>query len=282
MCRCRHGGNDAGAAVYLRQFRKGGRVRLGGGRGGSSSSWPRQVIAGREGYEDKSGYAFKRVGGAERLFVDLCRALADDGHQVQAVCHPEFEAVSQLGHDRIGIAPLRVKWDWSPLAEGALGRIFRDFSPQVIHSHLCRGSAVAGDAGAKAGIPVIANMHNYANLKYYRNISHFCPGTADQKRYLMDGGVTEKNISVIPHFSMIPVAEKETAVNGDESPVLVSFGRFVHKKGFHILIDAIKILVDSGLDIKLVLGGDGPEHEKLRNSGRDTQAAESNQFSWMG
>jgi glycosyltransferase involved in cell wall biosynthesis len=207
----------------------------------------------------------KGFGGAERLFVDLCRALADDGHQVQAVCHPDFDAVSQLEYDRISIAPLRVKWDWSPWARGRLGRILGDFSPQVIHSHLCRGSAVAGDAGAKAGIPVIANMHNYANLKYYRNISHFCPGTADQKRYLMGGGVKEKNISVVPHFSMIPVAEKETAASGDESPVLVSFGRFVHKKGFHILIDAIKLLGDSGLDIKLVIGGDGPEREKLRN-----------------
>lgn len=207
----------------------------------------------------------KGFGGAERLFVDLCRALADDGHQVQAVCHPEFEAVSLFDSERISVAPLKVKWDWSPWARSRLARILGDFSPQVIHSHLCRGSAVAGDTGARAGIPVVANMHNYANLKYYRNISHFCPGTADQKRYLMDGGVKEKDISVIPHFSMIPAVEKEIADNGDGSPVLVSFGRFVHKKGFHILIDAIKLLDDSGLNIKLVLGGDGPEGEKLRN-----------------
>lgn len=206
----------------------------------------------------------KGFGGAERLFVDFCRALSDDGHQVLAVCHPEFEAISQLAYNDISIAPLSVKWDWSLWARRRLGKILKDFPPQVVHSHLCRGSAVAGDVGFKRGIPVIANMHNYVNLKYYRNISHFCPSTDDQKRYLMRNGVNEKNISIIPHFSMVPLATKELGINGNQLPELVSFGRFVHKKGFHVLLDAVKQLVDSGLDIKLVLGGDGPENEKLR------------------
>jgi glycosyltransferase involved in cell wall biosynthesis len=206
----------------------------------------------------------KGFGGAERLFVDFCRALADDGHQVQAVCHPEFEAVSQLENPNIIIAHLRARWDFNPLTRMRLAKILRDFSPQVIHSHLARGAAIAGSAGVKTGIPVIANMHNYVNLKYYKNISHFCPSTEDQKRYLMTGGVRESHISVIPHFSMIPAVENATAINGNASPVLVSFGRFVHKKGFHILIDAVRQLADSGLEIKVVLGGDGPEKANLR------------------
>ena len=156
----------------------------------------------------------------------------------------------------MGLESFGPKASWQDLQ-----RFFPSSDPQSLVQRFrccrrCRG---------QGRIPAIANMHNYANLKYYRNISQFVPVLQTQKRYLMDGGVTEKNITVIPHFSMIPVAEKETAVNGDESPVLVSFGRFVHKKGFHILIDAIEILADSGLNIKLVLGGEGPEREKLRN-----------------
>ena len=205
----------------------------------------------------------KGFGGAERLFVDCCRGLADAGHQVLAVCHPEFEARDLLECPQVSIAPLHVQWDWSPFARKSLARILREHSPQVIHSHLSRGSALAGDAGTSMGFRVIANVHNYINLKYYRNISHFCPSTEDQKRYLLEGGVSEKNISVIPHFSMIPVISEENMPICHEPPILISFGRFVHKKGFHLLIEAIRLLVDSGEDIKLVLGGDGPEKEKL-------------------
>ncbi len=199
------------------------------------------------------------------MFVDFCQALANGGHNVQAVCHPEFDAISKLAHDKISISPLKVKWDWSPLARKRLEKILTDYSPQVIHSHLCRGSAVAGSVGDKLGIPVIANMHNYVNLKYYKDISHFCPSTEDQKRYLMSKGILEKNITIIPHFSMIPVVEKEIVINSNEPTTLVSFGRFVYKKGFHILLDAVKQLVESGLDIRLVLGGDGPEMKNLRH-----------------
>lgn len=203
-------------------------------------------------------------GGAERLFVDCCRGLADAGHQVLAVCHPEFEALTLLECPQVHIAPLHVQWDWSPLARKRLARILREHTPQVIHSHLSRGSALAGDVGTRMGFRVIANVHNYINLKYYRNISHFCPSTEDQKHYLLKKGVSDRDISIIPHFSLIPVVNEEDIRIGHEPPILISFGRFVHKKGFHLLIDAVRLLVDSGEDIQLVLGGDGPEKEKLR------------------
>jgi glycosyltransferase involved in cell wall biosynthesis len=44
---------------------------------------------------------------------------------------------------------------------------------------------------------------------------------------------------------------------------LLSYGRYVHKKGFDVLLRALKELVESGVDARLVIGGSGPEQESL-------------------
>ena len=208
-------------------------------------------------------------GGAERLFVDVCLALANAGHMVQAVCHPEFQARSQLCHERVDISHLKVHWDWSPLAFYRLARLVKEFRPDVIHSHLARGATVAGHAGSMSGIPVVANMHNYVKLKYYRKISYFLPGTEDQKKYLMEQGVAPDNITVVPHFSLVPVVAQTEAPTVD-APVFVSYGRFVRKKGFHVLVDSVRRLHDRGLPVRLILGGDGPEKERLQKQIHDS------------
>ena len=38
----------------------------------------------------------KGFGGAERSFVDTALALAERGHQVQAICHKEFSKIGLL------------------------------------------------------------------------------------------------------------------------------------------------------------------------------------------
>ncbi|MBC8260899.1 MAG: glycosyltransferase [Planctomycetia bacterium] len=50
------------------------------------------------------------------------------------------------------------------------------------------------------------------------------------------------------------------------SPIkLISVGRLVPKKGFDVLLKAIRILADEGLDLELNIIGDGDEQEKLQN-----------------
>lgn len=201
-------------------------------------------------------------GGAERLFVDLCRALADAGHEVLAVCHPAFQARFQLNHERISVSPLKVRLDWSPLAQARLRRMIADFKPHIIHCHLARGASVCGSVGRALGVPVAANIHNYVNLKYYRKINHFFPGTEDQRKYLMKNLIIADDISVVPHFT--PLAAVESAgIPALKPPRFISYGRFVEKKGFHILFEGLKTIRERGVPAELILGGDGPEKSKL-------------------
>lgn len=216
-------------------------------------------------------------GGAERLFVDVCLCLADRGHRLLSVCHPEFEALSQLEHPDIRIFPLTVHYDWSYLAKVRLARALREFRPHIIHSHLARGAAVAGAASRTEAIPIAANLHNYVKLKYYKHISHFIPGTTDQKNYLERFGVQPDRITVIPHFSRLPIAQKIEKPDlhlGDSHPILLSYGRFVEKKGFHILLESIAVLRERGFVVNLILGGDGPEKRNLVQQIADLELAD--------
>jgi len=49
----------------------------------------------------------------------------------------------------------------------------------------------------------------------------------------------------------------------DREPVIVGAGRLVEKKGFHVLLDACRLLVDEGVKFRCDLIGDGDEREPL-------------------
>jgi glycosyltransferase involved in cell wall biosynthesis len=55
----------------------------------------------------------------------------------------------------------------------------------------------------------------------------------------------------------------------DGAPGLImTAGRFVEKKGFHILVEALGLLRDRGTPYRAVLIGDGEEHERVRTLAR--------------
>ncbi|TYT73170.1 glycosyltransferase family 4 protein [Desulfobotulus mexicanus] len=220
-------------------------------------------------------------GGAERLFVDLCNGMARRGHNVLAICPDRFQGLSLLDTKAdIIIENVDSRWDRNLFAENKIRRAVKAFNADVVHTHLARTASLTGAALKNASLPVIANMHNYVKLKYYKNIKHFVPGTEHQASYFNSMGVAKQNITVIPHFSNI---RKTSPVSHDFSQrKLVAFGRFVHKKGFDLLVRAVALLGQQGFDLELLLGGDGPERERLRQLVHDLSIEDRVHFSgWV-
>lgn len=223
----------------------------------------------------------KGFGGAERLFVDLALALAERDVSVQAVCHGDFVKKAALRHPNISLAPVNVRGTWDLLAARRVTRAIRDFTPAVIHSHLARGAHFAGRAARTLGIPLAVNLHNYVDLKYYRNASMFVPGTEDQKNYLVQHGITAQRIEVIPHFSLLSPVEGPR-VGGNAPPVFISYGRMVKKKGFDVLLQAFRAVLDRGMQCRLTIGGDGPERSALLQLAEELNLGEAVNFSgWI-
>jgi glycosyltransferase involved in cell wall biosynthesis len=205
-------------------------------------------------------------GGAERSFVDTALALADRGHDVQAICHRDFVKRSLLeGHPAIRVSPVVVRGAWDVFAARRIQTAMAGFGPDVVHVHLARGAHLGGIAAKRLRIPVVAKMHNYAKLKYYRHVDGFIGTTEDQGRYLRNNGIAERRIAVIPNFSRMPVIESlRPTVSMTERPIwFVTIGRLHEVKGYDILLQAMKRLVERGLPVRLTIGGDGPDRTKL-------------------
>lgn len=205
-------------------------------------------------------------GGAERSFVDTALALAERGHDVQAICHRDFVKRALLeGHPAIRVSPVVVRGAWDVLAARRIQTAMAAFGPDVVHVHLARGAHLGGIAAKRLRVPVVAKMHNYAKLKYYQHVDGFIGTTADQGRYLRENGIAERRITVIPNFSRMPVIPaSRPAASMNERPIrFVSVGRLHEVKGYDILMQAMKRLVDRGLPVRLTIGGDGPDCEKL-------------------
>jgi len=202
----------------------------------------------------------KGFGGAERLFVDLCRALAARGHEVLAVCHPRGEAAGLLrGVAGLSLEAVPVAGVWDLLAVRRLRALLAARRPALVGAHLARAAYIAGRAARPLGIPVIAKTHNYVDLKYYRRVDAFVTITDDQRSYLLRAGVPAARIEVIPNFSSIPPAAAVTAAGNE----LAMVGRLVPKKGADVLLRAMARLVRQGMDVRLRVAGDGGERERL-------------------
>jgi glycosyltransferase involved in cell wall biosynthesis len=206
----------------------------------------------------------KGFGGAERHFVDLSLVLADKGYTVQAICHTRFAKQAELAkHPNIVVESIPVFATWDPYARHKLKRLVATFQPAVIHAHLARGAFMGGKVASALHIPTVVNLHNYIDLKYYRDIHAFIPATEDQKQYLLANGIPAEQINLMPHFSLLP-AQTAQLLPADRPLRFITLGRFVKKKGFDVLLRAFRRYLDEAETGQLIIGGGGVELEALQ------------------
>ena len=206
----------------------------------------------------------KGLGGAEGYFIALCESLCEDGHSVQAICQPDFRGLQRLRRIpglQIDLVRLRIRLD--PFARRRLRKLLAEFNPAVVHTHLARASHLGAAAAASLGIPVMCKLHNYVKLKYYRHVDCFNATTLAQCDYLLDQGMDATAVVQIPNFSRQPAVNAARAPDTN-APLIVSYGRMVHKKGFDLLIQAFAELHQAYPGARLLIGGDGPERQNLQ------------------
>ncbi|MFW5954836.1 MAG: glycosyltransferase [Guyparkeria sp.] len=223
----------------------------------------------------------KGFGGAERYFVDLCLSLAKRGHEVLAIAHPESASRRFLeGKERIHVVPLRVRGNHDWLKLWPLTRAIRVFRPDIVEAQLSRAGLYLGRIKRWLPAPLVTHVHNYLDLKYFRQVDFFTAATPDQGRHLRELGIATERITVVPNFSMFPPRERPAGAS--TTPVqLLAFGRFVHKKGFDVLLRAVAQLPNQNA-YRLVLAGDGPDRTKLTTLAKELRIADRVEFlGWM-
>ncbi len=170
---------------------------------------------------------------------------------------------------------------WQP----GMARVIGEFGPDVMHVHLARAAHLAGPIGRRMGVPVVAKLHNYANLKYYRSVDGFIGTTADQRRYLEKNGIGGDRVTVIPNFSRMPVIAQlrpQPVARSVRPLTFITCGRLHEVKGYDILLKAVRLLHDDGHRVQLVIGGDGPEKESLQKLTAELALTEDVEFAgWV-
>ena len=206
----------------------------------------------------------KGFGGAERYFVDLSSILAEEGHELQVICHSDFQEIDRLIRiPGITVSSFSVAGWWDIFSLNKMRKEIERFKPDIVQAHLARGAYMAGKICKKNKIPLVVKTHNYVDLKYYKNVDIFITTTKDQQQYLLREGISPEKTKVIPNFSRLP-AVGAVSRHINDPLVIAACGRMVEKKGFHILLKAFNKVLESGARLSLRLGGDGKEKNDLQ------------------
>jgi colanic acid/amylovoran biosynthesis glycosyltransferase len=142
-----------------------------------------------------------------------------------------------------------------------------------VHAHFAHvPTAIAMYGGLLAGIPFSFTAH--ANDLYERGTAlrqkvrraAFTAVISEyNRRFLEEEDCPTERVHIV-HCGLDVTRYQFRPTSPDNTPLfLFSVGRFVEKKGFHVLVEALARLKDGGKQFRCVIAGDGPLYEETRD-----------------
>ena len=220
-------------------------------------------------------FHFGKDGGAERFFVHLVNALAERGVEQTSVIRPNRPWRPEIeGATRIAESHFRnLSLDRLLLPRRVMQMARRD-RPDALMAWAPRASQLMP---AYKGCIKISRLGDYPpRLDYFHNTDCLVcntPGIAEHVRNLG----WKRDVEIISNFTSTERAEpiSRTALDTPEdAPVVMSMGRFVERKGFHTLIEAVSKVPG----VYLWLLGDGEERDNLHKLAADLGIGERVRF----
>lgn len=223
------------------------------------------------------------VGGAEQMLVAMANEFVTRGWQVHMVClTARGELADRLSTDvTLHVLGKRPGADWR--LPGKLRKLIKRLQPDVVNSHLWVANLWVRLSLVGSGIPVIATEHSRDTWKprHYRwldqrlvTVTHtlvaVSADTADF--YRRDIGVPDAKLMVINNG-----VDTQRYAAGDgkrvrsewasEAEFLVgTVGRLVPAKNHLRLLDMVGQLQEQVTGLRLVIVGDGPEHQAIEQA----------------
>ncbi len=206
-------------------------------------------------------FHFGTDGGSERFLVRLANALFERGIEQEAFLRPKQRwhrllppalRIHEGVHRRFPITHLVMTW--------RLKRVADRFRPDVLMAWMTRAARMMPN---RPDVLRVLRLGDYpTGLKDFRNIDLIVCNTPDIARHVRDLGWT-RGLEVVSNFSDPPSGECAARAAYDTPAgafLVVAAGRFVRRKGFHTLINAVARIPGC----HLWLCGAGNEEEALK------------------
>lgn len=218
---------------------------------------------------------FGKDGGSERFFVALVRAFHEHGVEQKIFIRPgriwrkDIEACGEIFEgtwNRISL--------YRFVLAARLKRVMRKFRPDAIMAWAPRASQMLP---READAVKVTRLGDFPlRLRYFRNTDIIVCNTPDIAERVRELG-WPRRVEVISNFTEAGGAEpvSRAELQTPENAFLVAgLGRFVRRKGFHTLVDAVARLPDAWL----WLIGEGEEREALERQVAEAGIAERVRF----
>lgn len=234
------------------------------------------------------------VGGAETFAVQLAQAQLEQGHDVHLLCirdkGPLWDRMSEALRSRTTVVAKRSRFDATVLPRAA--RALRAARPHVVHTHLFTSHAWGTAAAFLARVPTVVHTQHachddeYIYLPWFRRrLSHGVDALVGCSEAVV-ADVQRRHYA--PHTRHVRCIDNGIPLGGrpratlDHSPLRVgTVGRMVEVKGQRFLIEAVALLRDRGIDVELVLIGDGELRPDLEDRVRELGIGDRTRFTGL-
>lgn len=167
---------------------------------------------------------------------------------------------------------------FNPLAAVGLARWARNKKIQIIHGHGFKSDAVGLLASRMAGCRMITTPHGWSmeedrKLRFYENLDRMmfrfmdavCPLSSDLEQEL-EGRARREGVRLIFNgVDVEEVRESPPATRADSDSYLIGYvGQLINRKNLSTLLAAVKLLCVDSRNVRLMIIGDGPRRESLR------------------
>ena len=183
---------------------------------------------------------------------------------------PHLAPVVEAHGGRVVVVPTTVRQDAAPQLAAAL----RGLAPDLVQVNLVDPTSMLAALEVAACVaPTVATLHMsgevtdaarervrqaYARVRHVVAVSREFAALAgtlvppDRVTHVLNG--------VDPLAPVVPP--------GGAVPVVAALGRLTAQKGFDVLLEAVRLLVAEGARLRLLLGGEGRERERLAGQAR--------------
>jgi glycosyltransferase involved in cell wall biosynthesis len=229
----------------------------------------------------------KQWGGGEKWHFDTANSMKDRGHSVFIMTCSSTELYKKASDAGIKVIPVHISnlSFLNPFTLRRLISVFRKVKPDRVVLNFSSDVKSAGLAARLAGISSV--IYRRGNARPVKNsllnrflfkhvITAMIANSDETKRSILKNNIKlfpDEKIKVLYNGIQLvdydKEAEKKLFNRKVNEIVLGTAGRLSVEKGHSLLIDALFVLKNNGIHFTLLVAGEGPELENLKNSARD-------------